>query len=103
MNDGRCCDECNVTIVVPARLRLDWKKTINIKPALADPDLRSGARKVVQLLEPHEEFEGVIDELRAVVDNAEGREWTTSDTDYFNAVLDEIYDRADSRCVWLGL
>ena len=78
----------------------NWRYTLNIKLFLnTDRDAWEEARdNIVSLLKTSRDYEHDI-ELQSIVDEMTDAD----DLDWFNAILDRLYDWADFNLVWLGL
>lgn len=80
----------------------NWRKTVNIKQFLNREDLSDAesGQRIVALLRQHREF--TVDDDGARLDDLEDAA-KSGELDEFNFLLDEVYDIADQKSVWLGL
>lgn len=83
-----------------------WRYTVDIKPFLRDAkhewnkDLEQRRDEICKLLRKTGDYRRGDDYyLRDIIDELQ----ETDSVEGFNAVLDNLYDWADDRRVWLGL
>ena len=84
--------------------RRGWKRKLRVKHLLnqeGKPDAAC-AREVLNVLERDDWFANLrggelLDDMRCAVEEAE----ETGDIDWFNQVLDDLYDEADEARVWI--